>query len=223
MRTEENIDQEDDEPSEAVLDNHAKEQLGFTEEDEPGEFEQPLPEVEAASATPSVNEATQKKTLSKHEADGVRKQARNSVYAYTKETMMEGKPGHKSLGEYLKEIACDNVASGTSKLWFKGTGPDSGFWLFIIAPKAKGTSQVQAGYRVTLAFGTENAGEIIMDACAFLTAVDRNGDQLKFEKCNAVKQDGGKFEPVGAVSEFDTTGRIITMDFGKNPFSFEEL
>lgn len=222
MSAGESFNEEDDGPSEAVLENHAKEQLGFTEADEPGEFQQPLPDFESATTTPSANETAEKKTLSQEEAKGLRNQARNSVYAYTKEAMMEGKPSQKSLGEYLREIGSENVASGSSKLWFKGTGPDSGVWLFIIAPKPKGTSQVQAGYRVTLAFGKENAGEIIMEACAFLMAEDRNGDKLKFEKCSAVKQDGGKFEPAGAMSEFDTTGRIISMDFGKNPFSFEE-
>ncbi len=222
MSAGESSDQEDDAPSEAVLENHAREQLGFTEADEPGEFQQPLPDAEPVTTTPSANEATEKKILSLGEAEGLKNQARNSVYAYTKEAMMEGKPSHKSLGGYLREIGSDNVALGSSKLWFKGTGPDSGAWLFIIAPKPKEMSQVQAGYRVTLAFGKENAGEIIMEACAFLMAEDRNGDKLKFEKCNAVKQDGGKFEPVGAMSEFDTTGRIISMDFGKTPFSFEE-
>jgi len=223
MRDSEYSYQDEDAPTDAILEKQAQAEVGFTDEDEPGEFQQRLPEEEPARIAPLAEQSSEKKTLSQVEADAFRDQARNSVYAATREAMREDKPSHMALGEYLQEIGCENVAMGTSKLWYKGDGPDSGHWLFIIAVKPTGTTQVQPGYRVTLAFGREKAGQITMEACAFLEALDRNGDELRFEKCNAVKHDGAKFAPDGALSEFDTARRIMNMEFETTtPFSFNE-
>jgi hypothetical protein len=75
---------------------------------------------------------------------------------------------------------------------------------------------------VTLAFGKEKAGEIQMEACALLQAQDKNGEKLKFDKCCLVTHDGTKFSPAGVINEQELVGRVSDIEFGVNPFSFDE-
>ena len=75
---------------------------------------------------------------------------------------------------------------------------------------------------LTLAFGKEKAGEIQMEACALLQAQDKNGEKLKFDKCCLVTHDGTKFAPAGVINEQELVGRVSDIEFGVNPFSFDE-
>ena len=209
---------DDDAPSAAVIEKQAQDQVGFSDEDEIGEFDRSEPEKPRTQPADLKERAV--KSLSIEESTTLNVTLKNAAYAAEKEAFINGEPGGMPVGEYVARIGCDAVPPGRSALWFKGDGPDSGRWLFIIAPKQKGA--VQSGYRVTLAFGKEKAGEIQMEACALLQAQDRNGEKLKFDKCCLVTHDGTKFSPAGVINEQELVGRVSDIEFGVNPFSFDE-
>ncbi len=217
---------DDDAPSAAVIEKQAQDQVGFSDEDEMGEFdrsdqEKPRTQPSDLKERPSLKTShAEVKSLSIEESTALNVTLKNAAYAAEKEAFINGEPGGMPVGEYVARIGCDAVPPGRSALWFKGDGPDSGRWLFIIAPKQKGA--VQPGYRVTLAFGKEKAGEIQMEACALLQAQDKNGEKLKFDKCCLVRHDGTKFAPAGVINEQELVGRVSDIEFGINPFSFDE-
>lgn len=218
------VEDDDDAPSAAMIEKQAKDQVGYSDEDEIGEFERSEPTTAAdqlSIATAPKREASpQVKSLSVEESTKLNVTLKNAVYAAEKEAFINSELNGMPIGDYVARIGCDAVPSGRSFLWFKGNGPDSGLWLFIIAPKQKGA--VQPGYRVTLAFGKEKTGEIQMEACALLQAQDKNGEKLKFDKCCRVKHDGTKFAPAGVMNEQELVGRVSDIGFGINPFSFDE-
>ena len=209
---------DDDAPSAAVIEKQAQDQVGFSDEDEIGEFDRSEPEKPRTQPADLKERAV--KSLSIEESTTLNVTLKNAAYAAEKEAFINGEPGGMPVGEYVARIGCDAVPPGRSVLWFKGDGPDSGLWLFVIAPKQKGAAQ--PGYRVTLAFGKEKAGEIQMEACALLQAQDKNGEKLKFDKCCLVKHDGTKFAPAGVINEQELVGRVSDIGFGINPFSFDE-
>lgn len=212
------LDDDDDAPSAAVIEKQAQDQVGFSDEDEIGEFDRSEPEKPRTQPADLKERAV--KSLSIEELTTLNVTLKNAAYAAEKEAFINGEPGGMPVGEYVARIGCDAVPPGRSALWFKGDGPDSGRWLFIIAPKQKGAAQ--PGYRVTLAFGKEKAGEIQMEACALLQAQDKNGEKLKFDKCCLVTHDGTKFAPAGVINEQELVGRVSDIEFGVNPFSFDE-
>lgn len=218
------VEDDDDAPSAAMIEKQAKDQVGFSDEDEIGEFEPSVPEESfeqsSVDPTPKREASPQVKSLSVEESTSLNVTLKNAAYAAEKEAFINGEPGGMPIGEYIARIGCDAVPPGRSVLWFKGDGPDSGLWLFVIAPKQKGAAQ--PGYRVTLAFGKEKAGEIQMEACALLQAQDKNGEKLKFDKCCLVKHDGTRFAPAGVINEQELVGRVSDIGFGINPFSFDE-
>lgn len=215
------LDEDDDAPSAAVIEKHAQDQVGFSDEDEIGGFDRSEPErPRAQMGQSSETPLSAVKSLSVEESTALNVTLKNAAYAAEKEAFINGEPGGMPVGEYVARIGCDAIPPGRSALWFKGDGPDSGRWLFIIAPKQKGA--VQPGYRVTLAFGREKAGEIQMEACALLQAQDKNGEKLKFDKCCLVKHDGTKFAPAGVINEQELVGRVSDIEFGISPFSFDE-
>lgn len=219
------LSEEDDAPSAAVIEKQAQEQVGFTDEDEITESDRSGPAVkrEQPRVLGKAADATRAdvKNLSDDEKASMTTALKNQAYAAEKEAFLEGVAGScMPIGEHIARIGCDAVPPGRSVLWFKGDGPDSGRWLFVVAPKQKGA--VQPGYRVTLAYGREKAGEIQMEACALLQAQDKNGVKLKFDKCCLVRHDGTKFLPAGVINEQELVGRVSDIDFGINPFSFNE-
>lgn len=220
------LDDDDDAPSAAVIEKQAQDQVGYSDEDEIGEFDRSEPEKPRPQSSDLKERQSSKtshaevKSLSIEESTALNVTLKNAAYAAEKEAFINGEPGGMPVGEYVARIGCDAVPPGRSALWFKGDGPDSGRWLFIIAPKQKGA--VQSGYRVTLAFGKEKAGEIQMEACALLQAQDKNGEKLKFDKCCLVTHDGTKFAPAGVINEQELVGRVSDIEFGVNPFSFDE-
>lgn len=217
------LEDDDDAPSAAMIEKQGKDQVGFSDEDEIGEFDAvPETSVEQPAVAARREEAApgEVKSLTVEESTALNVTLKNAAYAAEKEAFINGEPGGMPVGEYIARIGCDAVPPGRSALWFKGDGPDSGRWLFIIAPKQKGAAQ--PGYRVTLAFGREKAGEIQMEACALLQAQDKNGEKLKFDKCCLVRHDGTKFAPAGVINEQELVGRVSDIEFGINPFSFDE-
>ena len=219
------IEDDNDTPSAAVIEKQAKEQVGFSDDDEIGESEgsaevKPLGSKVAKDPAPEAVAKPALKNLSAEESVSLNVTLKNAAYAAEKEAFINGVPGGMPIGEYIARIGCDAVPPGRSSLWFKGDGPDSGFWLFVIAPKQ--TGPVQPGYRVTLAFGREKAGEIQMEACALLQAQDKNGEKLNFDKCCRVSHDGTKFLPGVVINELELVGRVSDIEFGINPFSFDE-
>jgi hypothetical protein len=217
------LSEDDDAPSAAVIEKQAQEQVGFSDEDEISENDRSTVAVSHRPTVSSEGETAAKTTskiLSAEESASLNVTLKNAAYAAEKEAFMNGEPGGMPIGEYIARIGCDAVPPGRSSLWFRGDGPDSGLWLFVIAPKQKGA--VQPGYRVTLAYGREKAGEIQMEACALLQAQDKNGEKLKFDKCCLVRHDGAKFIPGGVINEQELVGRVSDIEFGINPFSFDE-
>jgi hypothetical protein len=216
------FDEDDDAPSAAVIEKQGREQVGFSDEDEMIPASDAYGS-EASSKKPPVLPVVAQppnKVLTAEESASMNVTLKNAAYAAEKEAFMNGEPGGMPIGEYIARIGCDNVPPGRSMLWFKGDGPDSGRWLFVIAPKQKGAAA--PGYRVTLAFGREKAGDIQMEACALLVAQDRDGNRLTFDKCCLVRHDGAKFVPAGVVNEQELVGRVSDTEFGINPFSFDE-
>ena len=134
---------DDDAPSAAVIEKQAQDQVGFSDEDEIGEFDRSEPEKPRTQPADLKERAV--KSLSIEESTTLNVTLKNAAYAAEKEAFINGEPGGMPVGEYVARIGCDAVPPGRSALWFKGDGPDSGRWLFIIAPKQKGAAQ--PGYR----------------------------------------------------------------------------
>ena len=65
MRDSEYSYQDEDAPTDAILEKQAQAEVGFTDEDEPGEFQQRLPEEEPARIAPLAEQSSRRKRCPK--------------------------------------------------------------------------------------------------------------------------------------------------------------
>ncbi|MCE3589753.1 hypothetical protein LXJ59_24500, partial [Escherichia coli] len=104
------VEDDDDAPSAAMIEKQAKDQVGFSDEDEIGEFERSERETSfeqpSVAATPKQEASPQVKRLSVEESTSLNITLKNAAYAAEKEAFIDGEPGGMPIGEYIARIGC---------------------------------------------------------------------------------------------------------------------
>ena len=88
---------DDDAPSAAVIEKQAQDQVGFSDEDEIGEFDRSEPEKPRTQPADLKERAV--KSLSIEESTTLNVTLKNAAYAAEKEAFINGEPGGMPVGE----------------------------------------------------------------------------------------------------------------------------
>jgi hypothetical protein len=136
----------------------------------------------------------------------------------------EGKIDGRPISEVLSALGSDALPMGVAKLWLKTeTLADRSLecWLYVMAPSSKDGPQ-KAGYTVTLAVG-KDTGNVVVEVCCLLKALDRDGSSLQFEKAARIMTDkvNGKVSTDGEVTEAELVALIEATDFNINYYHFK--